>query len=118
MQRLWQEVRAGWNDAQWGFDVLVALLPLTVAVVFLVDVLSGRIQIPPHVSMFGYGILAGLCIRVIAVRLWHSWKRRLLADWKKLRALARTDWGGRQITSGVRGGEVRGDAPTRHRSAS
>jgi uncharacterized membrane protein YbhN (UPF0104 family) len=116
MQRLWQEVRAGWNDARWGFDVLVALLPLTVVVVLLVDVLIGRIQIPPRVWMFGYGILAGLFIRVLAVRLWHSWKRRLLADWKKLQALTRPDRGGRQITSGVRGGEVRGDSPTRHRS--
>lgn len=88
MQRLWQEVRAGWNDARWGFDVLVALLPLTVVVVFLAEVLSGRMQIPPHVSMFGCGILAGLCIRVSAVRLWRSWKRRLLADWKKRQALA------------------------------
>jgi hypothetical protein len=116
MQRFWQEVRAGWNDARWGFDVLIALLPLTVAAVFLVDALSGRIHVPPPVWVFGSGILAGLFIRVYAMRLWRGWKKRLLVDWMRLQTLLRSGRVGHGLPSGVRGGEVRRD-PQTHRQA-
>jgi hypothetical protein len=114
MQRFWQEIRAGWNDARWGFDVLIALLPLTVAAVFIVDALCGRIQIPARVWMFGYGILAGLFIRVFAMRLWRGWKKRLIADWRRLQTLLQSGRVGHGLSSGVRGGEVR-RGPQTHR---
>jgi hypothetical protein len=63
MERVWQEMRAGWREARWSTSFTLIALPGTLAAVWLSAIIQGKVTDPPTAltwTLVGFVLLAAL----------------------------------------------------------
>jgi hypothetical protein len=75
MERLWQEVRAGWLDVRWSVYFLLLLLPGCLLATALAAVVAGTLSPSPALLLL-FGVPAAL-IALIGAGLWEGPRGRL-----------------------------------------